>query len=71
MLVLHLERKIARLQSNLWILEKPEKYTKLILEKPIKLVKIILEKPGKVCFDMFYRKIEKRLYEYYIYIIDK
>ena len=27
--------------------------------------KKILEKPGKVCFDMFYRKIEKRLYEYY------
>ena len=24
-----------------------------------------MEKPGKVCFDMFYRKIEKRLYEYY------
>ena len=35
------------------------------MEKPIKRVKIILEKPGKVCFDMFYRKIEKRLYEYY------
>ena len=33
--------------------------------KTDKRVKIILENPWKVCFDMFYRKIEKRLYEYY------
>ena len=44
---------------------KTEIIHKIILEKPIKHVQIILEKPKKVCFDMFYRKIEKRLYEYY------
>ena len=35
------------------------------MEKPKYCAKITLEKPRKVYFDMFYRKIEKRLYEYY------
>ena len=35
------------------------------MEKPKYRGKIILEKPKEVRFNMFYRKIEKQLYEYY------